>query len=269
MRNNPKSLNTFPSALPSSGFNFTSNFSPSSPQCRGMENGCCGHVITCLCCSLSSVGGLLTLLPCSSVASLPWQSPLPWGAVLQELTAPVWVTCRFTSPASKAAPLWAPLSTCPQVLPGAHSSTSFPWGLSLLWASYCCRVSQGHNCLTTVHIMGCRGTSAPIHIRCSNCPTFSNRWLGDSSASWNTHFESPSVLITKQIGIALYHWCCSLHNQPIKTEPTCWRDTWDKNMSMDYSWVCFLLLLLLRSLLTPALLLVLLFVSSWCRNQKY
>lgn len=132
MRNNPKSLNIFPSPLSSSGFNFTSNFSPSSPQCRGMGNGGCGHIITCLCCSLSSVGGLLTLLPCSSVASLPWQSPLPWGAVLQELTAPVWVTCRFIS---KAPPLWALLSTCPQVLPGAHSSTSFPWGLSLLWAS--------------------------------------------------------------------------------------------------------------------------------------
>lgn len=42
-------------------------------------------------------------------------------------------------------------------------------------------------------------------IRCSNCPTFSNRWLGDSPVSWNSNFASASGLITMQVCIALYH----------------------------------------------------------------
>ena len=50
-------------------------------------------------------------------------------------TAPVWVSHGLTSPVSKPAPAWAPLSTGLQVLPGACSSVGFPWGHSLLQAS--------------------------------------------------------------------------------------------------------------------------------------
>jgi len=41
----------------------------------------------------------------------------PSGTVLQEQTAPAWVPHGVTSPASKPALVWAPLSTGPQVLP--------------------------------------------------------------------------------------------------------------------------------------------------------
>jgi len=108
-----------------------------------MGNGGCGQLITlCLCRSfLPPQGGLLTLFPCSNMGSLsqetvlhkllqcesfpraailhelPQWGSLPQGAVLQEQTAPAWVPHRVTSPASKPAPVWAPLSTGPQVLP--------------------------------------------------------------------------------------------------------------------------------------------------------
>ena len=92
----------------------------------------------------SSGGGLLTLFPCSSVGSLPWETvlhellqcesfpraavlhkllqhgSLPRGAVLQEQTAPAWVPRGVTSPASKPAPAWAPLS------PWGHRSCQEP-----------------------------------------------------------------------------------------------------------------------------------------------
>ena len=56
--------------------------------------------------------------------SFPWATVLhellqhgshPWGAVLQEQTAPAWVPRGVTSPASKPASAWAPLSTGPRV----------------------------------------------------------------------------------------------------------------------------------------------------------
>jgi len=109
----------------------------------------------------SSWGGLLTLCPCSSVRSLSWETVLhkllqresfPWGAVLQEQAAPAWVPCTVTSPASKPAPAWAPLSTGPQVLAGACSTTGFPQGYSLLRAPTCSGVGFS---------MGCRWISAP------------------------------------------------------------------------------------------------------------
>ena len=151
----------------------------------------------------SSGGGLLTLFPCSSMGSLPRETvlhellqresfppaavlhellqrgSLPWGAVLWEQTAPAWVPRGVTSPASKPAPAWAPLSTGPQVLPGACSSAGFPRGHSLLRASACSGVGsstgcrwisappwtsmgcRGTACLTVVFPMGCRGISAP------------------------------------------------------------------------------------------------------------
>jgi len=98
----------------------------------------------------SSEGGLLTLCPCSSERFLSWKAVLhkllqcgffpraaalhklpqhasfPWGAVLQEQAAPAWVPHGVTSPASKPALMWAPLSTGPQVLAGACSSAGLP-----------------------------------------------------------------------------------------------------------------------------------------------
>jgi len=88
---------------------------------------------------------------------------------------------KVTSPASKPAPAWAPLSTGPQDLAGACCSTGSPWGHRFLQASTCsgagcstgCRwISaplwtsmdcRGTACLTVVFIMGCRGKiSAPV-----------------------------------------------------------------------------------------------------------
>ena len=98
----------------------------------------------------SSGGGLLTLFLHSNVGSfsretvlhqllqresfpraavlhqLLQRGSLPWGADLQEQTAPAWVPHGVRSPASKPAPVWAPLSMGPQVLPGACSSVGFP-----------------------------------------------------------------------------------------------------------------------------------------------
>jgi len=85
----------------------------------------------------SSGGGLLILFPCSSVGSHPQETVLhrllqhesfPRGTVLQGQTAPVGVPQGLTSPASKPAPAWAPLSTGPQVLAGACSNSGSPWG---------------------------------------------------------------------------------------------------------------------------------------------
>jgi len=87
---------------------------------------------------------------------------------------------RVTSPDSKSAPAWAPLSTGPQVLPGACSSEGFPRDHSLLQASTCSSVGsstgcrwisappwtsmgcRGRSCLTMVFTMGCRGTSGLV-----------------------------------------------------------------------------------------------------------
>jgi len=77
---------------------------------------------------------------------------LPWAAVLQQQSAPAWVPHGVMSPASNPAPVWAPLSMGPQVLPGACSSLGFPRGLSLLWASSYSSVGSS---------LGCRWGSAP------------------------------------------------------------------------------------------------------------
>ena len=119
-----------------------------------MGNGRCGQFVThCLCHSF-----LLMLFPCSSVGSLPqgivlhkllqsesfpWaavlhelpqRGSLPRRAVLQEQAAPAWVLHRVTSPASKPAPVWPPLSTGPQLQPKACYSTGFKQVQSLLQA---------------------------------------------------------------------------------------------------------------------------------------
>lgn len=91
----------------------------------------------------SFAGAALTLLPCSIVGYLPWKTVLPeflqcgffpwaallhellqcwspaWGAILQAQTAAAWVLWRVRSPASKPAPVQAPLSMGPLVLPEA------------------------------------------------------------------------------------------------------------------------------------------------------
>jgi len=125
----------------------------------------------------SSGGGLLALFPGCSVRSLSWETvphkllqseffpraaalhklpqreSLPRGAVLQEQAAPAWVLHGVTSPASKPDQAWAPLSTGPQVLAGACSSTGLPTGsqlpsgINLLWRG--------------VPSKGCRWISAP------------------------------------------------------------------------------------------------------------
>ena len=79
------------------------------------------------CSSVSPCLRLQFFTNCSSVG------PFHEGAVLQEQTTPAWVPHGVTSPARKHTPMWAPLPTGPQVLPGTCSSTGFPWGHSLLW----------------------------------------------------------------------------------------------------------------------------------------
>ena len=124
------------------------------------------------CPSVSPSHGLQLFTNCLSVG------PFPRGAVLQEQAAPAWVPHRVTSPASKPALAWAPLSMGPQVLAGACSSTGSPQGHSLLQASTCSGVGslpqaiggdllhhgcRGTTCLTTVFITSCKGrVSAPI-----------------------------------------------------------------------------------------------------------
>jgi len=78
----------------------------------------------------------------AALHKLPQYGSLPWGAVLQEQAAPAWVPHGVTSPASKPAPEWAPLSMGLQVLAGACSSTGSPRGHSLLQASTCSGVGS-------------------------------------------------------------------------------------------------------------------------------
>ena len=106
----------------------------------------------------SSGGGLLTLCPCSSVGSHPWET------LLYELLQPtpshrlqIFTMCssmgslhgvqcfrngllqhrsptRVTGPARRPAPAWL-LSTGPRVLPRACSSAGSPQGHGLLWGT--------------------------------------------------------------------------------------------------------------------------------------
>jgi len=93
----------------------------------------------------------------------------------------VWVPHGVTSPASKPAPAWAPLSMGPQVLPGACSSAGLPresqlpsgihlllcgvpsmgyrWISAPLWTSMGCR---GTTCLTMVFITSCKGRLSAV-----------------------------------------------------------------------------------------------------------
>ena len=106
---------------------------PPPEEHRGMGNGGYSQLITCCLCR----SFLLTLCPCSGVVFPPWETVLhellqresfpraaalhklpqrgflPRGAVLQEQVAPAWVPHRVTSPVSKPALAWAPLSMGP------------------------------------------------------------------------------------------------------------------------------------------------------------
>jgi len=92
--------------------------------------------------------GLLTIFPCSSLGSLPWETVLhevfqqesfPWAAVLHELPlcGSLPMGCSPSGTGCCSLPtnlLWhGLLFTGPQALPGACSSVGFPWGHSLLW----------------------------------------------------------------------------------------------------------------------------------------
>jgi len=113
---------------------------------------------------------------CSSSPTAPGWGSLPWGAVLQEQAAPVWVPYRVTSPASKPAPAWASLSTGPQVLAraccnvGLPTGSQLPSGIHLLWhgvpSTGCRWIStppwtsmdcRGTTCLTMIFITSCKG----------------------------------------------------------------------------------------------------------------
>lgn len=85
--------------------------------------------------SVLHTSGMPLLLP--HIPPLTQHGSLPWGTVLQDQTAPSWVTYGVTSPASKAAPAWAPLPVGPYVLLEACSSMGSPWGHSLLQESTC------------------------------------------------------------------------------------------------------------------------------------
>jgi len=80
--------------------------------------------------SISPSHGLQFLTNCPSVG--PFHGCSPSGTSCSSVGPH-----GLTSPVSKPAPVWAPLSTGPQVLPGACSSVGSPWGHSLLWASTC------------------------------------------------------------------------------------------------------------------------------------
>jgi len=153
------------------------------------------HVVSAAPCP--SGGGLLTLFPCSSMRSLsqetalhkllqcesfpqapalhelPQRGSFPWGAVLQEQAAPAWVPHRVTSPASKPALVWTPLSTGPGrslLQSRLPMGSQPPSGIHLLqcgvppmgcrwisappWTAMGCR---GTTCLTMVFITSCKG----------------------------------------------------------------------------------------------------------------
>lgn len=130
---------------------------------RGTGNGACSHFITHLCLSFflrARTPHTPPLLQCgvpSTWDSFPGTSPvwvlpmgctssqtapvwsLPWGTVLQE---------PFRGPVGtiKPAPVWAPLSTGSQVLPGACGAQEL----------------QGLSCLTMGCSRDCRGISVPV-----------------------------------------------------------------------------------------------------------
>jgi len=120
----------------------------------------------------SSEGGPLTLCPCSSVGSLPRETVLhkmlqhgffPQAAVLHKLLQHGSLP-QGHKPCQQTYTGMAPFSTGPQALPGACSSTGFPWGHSLLQASPCSGTEPSRGCrwipATPWTSMGCSGQPA-------------------------------------------------------------------------------------------------------------
>jgi len=118
----------------------------------------------------SSGRARLTLFPCSSVGSLPWETALlellqpesfPRGAVLHKL-----LQCRspMGSQVLPAKLLQRGLLS-PQVLPGACSSAGLPGVHRLLWAPTCSGLGTSLGCrwrpAPLWAIMGCRDNSLP------------------------------------------------------------------------------------------------------------
>jgi len=192
MRNKTRSSNTFPPRPPFlPGLSFTPvSLLPPPARCRGMGvTVCSSHVVSAA--PSCSGGGLLTLCPCSTMRSLSWEITLskllqcesfpqaaalhklsqrgsfPRGAVLQEQAAPAWVPHGVTSPASKPAPAWGPLSTVhrswqePAPARGPHRVTaSFRHPPALEWGPF--HGLQVDIC-STVDLHGQQGDSLPHH----------------------------------------------------------------------------------------------------------
>ena len=171
MRNKLESSNTFPPPPPSSWAWLHSQFSlpPASKWHRSMGNGLAVSSSHISAIPSSSGAGLLTLFPCSSIGSLPRETvlhellqcgSLPQGVVLWEQTVPAWVPCGVTSPTSKPAPAWAPLSTGPArslLQHGLPMGSQLPSGIHLL---RCGVVHKLHvDICSTVDLHGCRGTT--------------------------------------------------------------------------------------------------------------
>jgi len=193
VRNKSRSSNTFSPFLPSSRAQLHSCFSPSSPRAAASSSGgrtphtlpllqregfSHGRQFSTNFSNVSPSQGLQLFTNCPSVG------PFPQGAVLQEQAAPAWIPHGVTSPASKSALAWAPLSRGLQVLPGAFSSMGLPMGsqppsgIHLLqrgvpstgcrwisappWTSMGCR---GTTCLTMVFITSCKGRVSALASR--------------------------------------------------------------------------------------------------------
>jgi len=123
---------------PSDGRQFSTNFSSTVPS----------H-------------GLQFFSNCSSVG--PFHMSFPWGAVLQEQTAPSWVTYRSTGPGRSLLQCGLPIgsqtpsdaSTCS----GVWSFMDYRWIFAPPLMSTCCRVTT---CFTVVFTIGCRGIFDPV-----------------------------------------------------------------------------------------------------------
>ncbi|KAK4830276.1 hypothetical protein QYF61_009369 [Mycteria americana] len=133
--------------------NFTPKFSTSSTPAMQRDGiGGCGQLITrCLSRSFllrrrtplalplhqrgvppTADGPPLTLPTLQFFINCPSMGPFHGVQSFRNRLLQPWVPHRVTSPASKPAPVWAPLSTSPQVLPGACSSVGLPWGTASL-----------------------------------------------------------------------------------------------------------------------------------------
>lgn len=209
---NKNHKNNFPPLLPSSQA-YHSQFSLCLPMQwhRGTQLGTAMTSSRISTVPSSSGEGLLTLLHCSSMGSLPWNSspwaspvsvlPLgcnsawaapghfPWDAVLQDHTGPSWVSCRVTGSASKPSPAQSPYSMGPQVLLETSSSTNPSWDQTHLWAWIWSRVRFSTNCSGSLILYG-PPSSAGVQLLYHGL----HNWLRWNiySGSWGT--SSPSCV---------------------------------------------------------------------------